>query len=107
MAWTASEETVSAITRDDLVAFHGEYYRPNNCIVGISGDVTQDEIMGLLDEALADWEPADVAIEPEPELELTFEPSVNYVYKDIRPGRHHDRAHGDEQPRRAPPGRQI
>lgn len=85
-AWTATEETVSAITRDDLVAFQSSFYRPNNCIVGISGDVTKDEIMGLMDEALADWEPADIVVEPEPELELAFEPSVNYVYKDIDQG---------------------
>lgn len=85
-AWIASEETVNAVTRDDLVSFHHAFYRPNNCIVGISGDVTRDEIMGLLDGALADWTPADVSIEPEQELVLTFEPSVNYVYKDIDQG---------------------
>ena len=85
-AWTATEETVTAITRDDLVDFHGTYFRPNNTIVGISGDVTKEEITGLLDEALADWERADVVIEPEPELSLTFEPSVNYAYKDIDQG---------------------
>jgi zinc protease len=54
--------------------------------VGISGDVTKDEISVLLDEALADWLPAETVIEPEPKLELEFEPSVNYVYKDIDQG---------------------
>ena len=83
MAWQATEETVSAITRDDLVAYHHAFFRPNNAIIGIAGDVTRDEIMGLLDEALAGWEQAEVVIEPEPELPLTFEPSVNYAYKDI------------------------
>jgi predicted Zn-dependent peptidase len=86
MAWRATEETVTAITRDDLVGFHGAFYRPSNCIVGISGDVTKDEIVGMLDEALADWAPAEVVIEPEPELPLRFEPSVNYAYKDIDQG---------------------
>jgi predicted Zn-dependent peptidase len=86
MAWRRTEQTVTAVTRDDLVDFHGKFYRPNNCIVGISGDVTKDEITGMLGEALADWEPADVVIEPEPELQLTFEPSVNYIYKDIDQG---------------------
>ena len=85
-AWRATEETVSAVTRDDLVEFHQTFFRPNNCIVGISGDVTKDEITGLLDEALADWETADVAIEPEPELPVAFAPSVHYAYKDIDQG---------------------
>ena len=86
MAWRATEETVSAITRDDLVAYHQAFFHPNNAIIGISGDVTKDEIMGLLDEALASWEQAEVVIEPEPELPLAFEPSVNYVFKDIDQG---------------------
>ena len=85
-AWRATEETVNAITRDDLVAYHQAFFHPNNAIIGISGDVTKDEIMGLLDEALAGWEQAEVTIEPEPELPLTFEPSISYVYKDIDQG---------------------
>lgn len=85
-AWTPTEETVSAITHDDVVAFHAKCFRPNNCMIGISGDVTKDEIVRLLDEALADWEPAEVELEPEPELPLTFRPSVNYIYKDIDQG---------------------
>jgi zinc protease len=85
-AWTPTAETVSSISRDDLVQFQSRFYRPNNCIVGISGDVTKDEIMGLLDGALADWMPADTIIAPEPEFDLKFEPSVNYIYKDIDQG---------------------
>jgi zinc protease len=86
MAWQDTEETVSAITRDDIVAHHAAYFRPNSTIIGISGDVTLDEISGLLDDALAGWEPADVTIEPEPPLDLTFVPSVNYVHKDVSQG---------------------
>ncbi len=84
--WNVTEESVSAITRDDLVEYHGTYFRPNNALIGICGDITKDEITGLLNEALAGWQPADVAITPEPDLELAFEPSVNYVYKDINQG---------------------
>jgi predicted Zn-dependent peptidase len=85
-AWTQNEESVSSLTRDDLVTFQESFYRPNNCIIGIAGDVTKAEIMDLMNGALSDWEPAVVEIEPEPELPLTFEPSVNYVYKDIDQG---------------------
>jgi predicted Zn-dependent peptidase len=85
-AWRPTEETVSAVTRDDVAEFHSKYYRPNNCIIGISGDVTKDEIIGLMDDALADWAPADVVIDPEPELPASYEPSVNYVQKDIDQG---------------------
>lgn len=82
MAWRATEESVGAITRDDVVAFHQTYFRPNNVIVGISGDVTKDEIVAALEKAFTGWEPAPVTIEPEPELALSFSPSVNYILKD-------------------------
>ncbi|MBM3307750.1 MAG: insulinase family protein [Candidatus Eisenbacteria bacterium] len=83
MAWRATEESVSAITRDDLVAFHRTFFRPNNVIVAVSGDVTRGEIVSALERALAGWEPATVTIEPEPEIEPAFVPSVHYVRKDI------------------------
>lgn len=86
MGWRQTEQTVTSISRDDVVAFHETFYRPNNTVIGISGDVTRDEIVALLDKALAAWEPNDVVIEPEPPLELTFTPSVNYAHKDIDQG---------------------
>ena len=86
MGWNATEESVSAITRDDIVEYHRTYFRPNNTLIGISGDVTKGEITDLLNEALAGWQPADVAIAPEPDVALAFEPSVNYAYKDINQG---------------------
>ena len=83
MAWRATEETVNAVTRDDLVAFHQAYFHPNNVLIGVSGDVTKDEIVAALEKGLAGWEPAPVIIEPEPPLALTFTPSVSYVKKDL------------------------
>lgn len=83
MAWHKTEETVAAITRDDLVKFHGDFFHPNNAIIGISGDVTRDEIMAALDDALVGWQPATIITEPDASLELTFEPSISYAYKDL------------------------
>ena len=86
LGWNATEESMNAITRDDLVAYHSAYFRPNNTLIGVSGDVTLEEITALLDAALSGWEPAEVIIAPDPDLPLTFEPSVNYAYKDISQG---------------------
>ena len=44
--WEGTAEGYETITRDDLVAFHGAYFHPNNVIIGVSGDVTKDEIIG-------------------------------------------------------------
>ncbi|MDD4857692.1 MAG: insulinase family protein, partial [Candidatus Krumholzibacteria bacterium] len=43
-AWETTTASVNAITRDDLVGFHSVYFHPNNAIIGVSGDVTKDEI---------------------------------------------------------------
>jgi zinc protease len=83
MAWRATEETVNAISRNDLVAYHRAFFRPNNVLVGVSGDVTKDEIVAALEKAFGGWEAAPVTIEPEPDLALSFTPSVSYVRKDI------------------------
>ncbi len=86
MAWRSTVETVEGLTRDDVSWFYGQYYHPNTAIVGISGDVTQDEITAKLDAALSGWQPATVALEPEPEIELSYEPGVYYVEKDLNQG---------------------
>lgn len=50
-----SEESIKAITRDDLVNYHAAYYRPHNSILIVAGDVKADEIIKLIKEALGSW----------------------------------------------------
>lgn len=49
------EETVGAISRDDLVAFHALRYRPQRSIIAVVGDVAASEILERLHVAFADW----------------------------------------------------
>jgi zinc protease len=82
-SWETTTASVNAITRDDLVGFHSTYFHPNNAIVGISGDVTKDEITDLLEKAFADWRKADVTIPKVPDITKAPAPSVNYTFMDI------------------------
>lgn len=82
-AWDPTIESVGAITRDDLIAYHDAFFRPNNAIVGIAGDVTAAEIAEAFDRAFEKWEPGPVTVEPEPTMELAFEPSLSYVEKEM------------------------
>ncbi|MEP6755864.1 MAG: pitrilysin family protein [Chthonomonadales bacterium] len=52
-------DQIKAITRDDLVNFHAQYYKPNGCIIGVTGDVDTRFIVGKLTEALKTWQPGD------------------------------------------------
>jgi zinc protease len=82
-AWESTEGSVKAITRDDLVNFHGAYFHPGNAIIGVSGDVTKDEIVAALEKVLKGWPKADVAIPKVPEIAKAPAPSVNYAFMDI------------------------
>jgi zinc protease len=82
-SWEEKDATISAVTRDDLVAFHRAYFTPNNALIGISGDVTKPEIEKLINEAFTGWEQGEVNIPKVPELDGSPGPSVNYIYKDI------------------------
>jgi zinc protease len=53
-------ESLKKLTTKDLAAFHSTYYRPNNAILTIVGDVTMKSIMPLVEKAFGDWQKADV-----------------------------------------------
>jgi len=48
---------IAAVTREDLIAFHEAYYRPNNAILGVTGDVDIKTLKDKLEAAFADWKP--------------------------------------------------
>lgn len=76
-------ETIEKISRDDMVLFHRKYFRPNNIILGISGDFQKDEIIRKLNAIFTGWKKEEVHFPEFPKVENRFEKSVHYVYKDI------------------------
>jgi len=73
-------ETVEAITVSDLIRFKGDWYRPNNAIISVAGDVTPGEIVKLLDGRLAGWKPEPLrklALAPFPPLGRRFIDAVD------------------------------
>jgi predicted Zn-dependent peptidase len=51
-----TEETVRAITRDDLVTFHQQQLRPEQMVVSIAGKISADKAIALIEEAFGDWQ---------------------------------------------------
>lgn len=47
--------TVPAITRDDVVAFHGANWRPSAATLVFSGDITPEAAYALAEQAFGDW----------------------------------------------------
>ena len=79
----ATEETVSAIARDDLVDFYETWYGPSVTTVAVTGDFEAGEMIARLEETLGTWE-QEVAERPSlPELDPTPEPTIYLAEKDI------------------------
>jgi zinc protease len=49
------EATVSALTRDDLIAWHKAWFQPSSSSLIVTGDATLAELMPLLEEAFGGW----------------------------------------------------
>lgn len=81
--WEQTVPSVKAIGRDDLVAFHEDYFYPNNAIIGVSGDVTREEIVEVLGDVFGAWKPAEATVPEPPEVTSVPTESYNYIYKDI------------------------
>jgi zinc protease len=67
---SGTAESLAAVTREDLRAFHARYFVPNNMILAIVGDVTSEEAFGAAERVFGKWPRADVPaqklIEPPP-----------------------------------------
>ncbi len=50
-----SEESLKAITRDDIVAFHKTYYQPGRALITVVGDTTPAAAKPVIEKALARW----------------------------------------------------
>lgn len=50
-----SIETIDNIKREDIVKFYSDYCKPNNSVISVVGDITENELNGLLNRFLSEW----------------------------------------------------
>jgi len=80
---TGTVETIDAITRDDLVEFHARYYVPENSVMAVVGDITNEEVEQLIQTYLSGWKPAGhPAVSPQ-KINVTKERKTITVDKDL------------------------
>ncbi|MGB9716048.1 MAG: M16 family metallopeptidase, partial [Thermodesulfovibrionales bacterium] len=51
-----SIDTLDAIKRDDIISFYKSYFLPNNSILSVAGDLTEEELSFIIDRYLKNWE---------------------------------------------------
>jgi zinc protease len=91
MPHTGTPESVNAITRDDLVAFHRKYFAPNNAIFAVVGDVTAENAFDTVRNVFGDWQRKDVPVEkfiepPAPTRRLIVVNKPDAVQTEVRVG---------------------
>ena len=57
-----SKKTVSAFTRDDVLAYYHDYYTANNMVVSIAGDFQEEQLIALVETYFADVKSANSGV---------------------------------------------
>ena len=57
---SGTAESLATLTRDDIVAYHKQFFVPNNALLAVVGDVSADEAMAGLEKAFGDWAAGEV-----------------------------------------------
>ena len=77
------EETIPKIQQGDLVRFHNTYYRPNNTLMAIVGDITQEEVQELVKQYLRGWEKKKIPAIQIPKASHPTSRKVEIIDKDL------------------------
>jgi zinc protease len=80
---TGTEESISKLSREDLVKFHRTWFKPNNATLIIVGDTTMAEIKPRLEKLFQQWRPGDV---PSKNIGAVAQQPKQVVYIVDRPG---------------------
>lgn len=87
-ARSMTQANLVALTRDDLIAFHRKYWRPDNMMIAVSGDVDTQAILKQLEAHFAGWSVEGPTVPwPPPVPQHEPRPGVYYVQKEIPQGR--------------------
>ncbi|HEX5409725.1 MAG TPA: pitrilysin family protein [Gemmatimonadaceae bacterium] len=80
---SGTEESVRAMTRDDLAQFVQTWFKPNHATLIVVGDITMQELAPKLERAFTGWKPGDI---PATNIATVPGPSRSKVYILDRPG---------------------
>ncbi|WP_237065505.1 M16 family metallopeptidase [Microbulbifer guangxiensis] len=78
-------EGIQAISRDDLVAFHETWVRPDNATLAVVGDVTREKLEPMLNQIFSGWRVPKAKL-PTIDLPSVTRPDSMRIYLLDRPG---------------------
>lgn len=74
-------DTIAAVTRDDMVTFHADYYGPDRTYLVVIGDFQTADMVRRIESTFANWQPAGEPLPADPEVPMR-KPAVNIAAKD-------------------------
>jgi len=77
----SSVESVERVKRDDLVAFHRQFFHPSNVMIAVSGDVKTGDIAEKIRNLLGGWD-IPGGPEPSPPPPAYAPAALKYIFKD-------------------------
>ena len=76
-------ETITNISRADLLAFHQTYFHPNNLMLAVTGDFEPAEMLRKLTTSFQDWKSAEITFPNVETVVYEFQPAVNLIDKAV------------------------
>ncbi|MDF1544740.1 MAG: pitrilysin family protein [bacterium] len=73
--------TINAVERQDLIDFHGSYFKPQNVQMAIWGDFDREELLKLMNTYFGDWKMEGDPVPAPPTVDYKFESGVYYINK--------------------------
>ena len=55
LGYSPTQETLAAITKQDMIDFHQRYFAPNELWIAVSGDFDRKSLLQLLEKNFGDW----------------------------------------------------
>ena len=74
-------KTINSISRDDLIAFHGQWCHPENIQIAVWGDLGEKEIIAKIKQYFGDWKNGGTNVPPPPEVDYQWDRKVYYAEK--------------------------
>jgi zinc protease len=80
---SGTEQSVNAMTRDDLVKFHETWFKPNKATLVVVGDITLEELRPKVERLFRGWRRGET---PQKNIAAVSRPANTGVYLLDRPG---------------------
>jgi zinc protease len=81
LGYSPTQETLAAITRQDLIDFHQTYFAPNNLWIAVSGDFDRENLLQILEDDFGDWSRQEVPKQQLPPITRSDSGSIHVAAK--------------------------